>query len=93
MFGLADIHYMNVNDFTTAMWRNAAHFDIPLINFWAATRHLPNGGLLDDLVHMTGDGAGTLIFDEAHLQEYAYSVWNLITLQTLDLLRREVLEG
>jgi hypothetical protein len=33
MFGLADIHYMNENDFTTAMWRNAAHFDIPLINF------------------------------------------------------------
>ena len=63
---------------------------VPLINFWRAAEALPHRGVGDDHVHLTHNADQSALFNgEENL--YGFTMLNLITLQTLDELRRTVL--
>jgi uncharacterized protein YraI len=64
---------------------------IPVINLADAVRGLPDGGIDATNLYLTlpPDGA-TGVFDAGHLQ-YGYTVRNLLTLQTLDRVWRQIL--
>jgi hypothetical protein len=65
----------------------AQQYDVPLINFWRAAQSLPNFGMAGDGLHLTYSGSPTVSFNGEENQ-YGFSMRNLVTLQTLDALRR-----
>ncbi|NLX09004.1 MAG: hypothetical protein GXY36_05065 [Chloroflexi bacterium] len=72
----------------------AEEYGIPLINFWRAAQDLPNYGLVADYTHLTESGFGvnpTQIVFRGQETTSGYALRNLLTLQVLDMLRREVL--
>jgi hypothetical protein len=91
------------NQWETALRFNAVlvdlaqEYDVPLINLWRAARTLPNYGLVADYTHLTASDPGnsyfTISFAHAEETTSGYALRNLLTLQTLDLLRRVVFEG
>ena len=78
-----------------AMVEIAREYDVPLINFWRAARTLPDFGLLERstrLTHGWWPGAPIRIdFDAGQEAVWGHALRNLLTLQTLDALRAEVL--
>jgi uncharacterized protein YraI len=71
--------------------------NIPVINFWLASRALPNYGLKDDNLHLSGKGERRLsvhgpndrwIAFNGEEQVWGHTLRNLVTLQTLDMIRR-----
>lgn len=74
----------------------ASDYDIPLINLWLALQNLLYQGVdQDETIHLTVPvNANACIFTEETLQ-FGYTVRNLITLQTLDMVLRglELLES
>jgi hypothetical protein len=83
--------YHDPQEYNAIIIQTARAHDIPLINYWAAMEQLPNHGVGDDGVHPTisanGHGAN---FSASGLQ-HGYNLRNLITLQMLDALWRQVL--
>lgn len=77
-------------EFNKLVVRIALDFDIPLVNLWLALEPLPTHGIARDGYHL--DGPVTFSGDLATPANLAtgYPLRNLITLQTLDLLLREV---
>jgi hypothetical protein len=67
----------------------AYDYDIPLWNFWAAVQPLPNHGLSDDNFHLT---FARNFFDDPVRMKSAWPWRNLTALQTLDVVRRGVME-
>ena len=67
----------------------AYDYDIPLWNFWAAVQPLPNHGLSDDNFHLT---FSRNFFDDRVRMKSAWPWRNLTALQTLDVVRRAVVE-
>ena len=67
----------------------ALDYDIPLINLWLALQELPYQGVnQDETIHLTVPvNANACIFTEETLQ-FGYTVRNLVTLQTLDVVLR-----
>lgn len=59
----------------------AAEYDVPLWNFWAAVQHLPNGGLVEDGVHLTFHSN---FFSNPEAFESAWTFRNLTALQVLN---------
>lgn len=73
----------------------AEEYDIPLINFWRAARDLPNLGLVTGYTHLTesGLGGGSIMIAFTGKEAVSgHALRNLLTLQMLDRLRREVIE-
>jgi hypothetical protein len=71
----------------------ADEYGVPLINFWRAALPLRNRGLVADYTHLTTSLPGgdyTIIFEDEETPS-GYALRNLLTLQMLDHLRREVL--
>ena len=68
----------------------AYDYDIPLWNFWAAVQPLPNHGLWSDGFHLT---FARNFFDDPDRMESAWPWRNLTALQTLDVVRRELING
>jgi hypothetical protein len=74
----------------------AREYGVPLINFWRAAQALPNLGLVEDYTHLTAapSSGGTFhIAFNGEEKTSGYTLRNLLTLQTLDMLRREVLDS
>jgi uncharacterized protein YraI len=74
----------------------AGQYNIPLINLWRATQPLPHSGLEGDLLHLSYSGTATgtdWISFNGDENEFGFTMWNLVALQTLDNLRRNVLAG
>jgi hypothetical protein len=67
----------------------AYDYDIPLWNFWAAVQPLPNHGLSSDHFHLT---FARNFFDDPVRMKSAWPWRNLTALQTLDVVRRGVME-
>jgi hypothetical protein len=67
--------------------RLALEYDVPLWNFWAAVKDLPNHGLQEDGVHLTFRGNR---FDDPDAMTYGWPVRNLTALLTLDAVWRGV---
>jgi hypothetical protein len=65
--------------------------DIPLMDYWSLMEPLPNHGIGDDGVHpsLCPDGNPTNL--SATNLQYGFTVHNLLALQMLDVLRRQVL--
>jgi hypothetical protein len=68
----------------------AYDYDIPLWNYWAAIQPLPNHGLWEDGFHLT---FAHNFFDDPDRMESAWPWRNLTALQTLDVVRRELVDG
>ncbi|MBN1313625.1 MAG: hypothetical protein JXB30_19640 [Anaerolineae bacterium] len=69
----------------------AATYDVPWMDFCAATWDLPNHGISDDGVHPSVPPAGdTANFSAANLQ-YGHTVRNLLVLHVLDAIWRQVM--
>ena len=70
----------------------AQDYDLPLVNLYRALADLPNFGVQeDDPLHLTlpTDPDGVFVFTDETL-EAGYTIRNLMTLQTLDSLLREL---
>jgi hypothetical protein len=70
----------------------AQDYDLPLVNLYRALADLPNFGVQeDDPLHLTlpTDPDGVFVFTDETLQA-GYTIRNLMTLQTLDMLLREL---
>lgn len=67
----------------------AYDYEIPLWNFWAAVQPLPNHGLSDDHFHLT---FARNFFDDPVRMKSAWPWRNLTALQTLDVVRRGLVE-
>jgi Tfp pilus assembly major pilin PilA len=67
----------------------AREADVPLLDLWSALQALPNTGLSSDGIHLSATG-GSTDFTAANLQ-YGYTLRNLLSLQVLDMLWREVM--
>ncbi len=76
--------------FNNLILQVAEEQELPLVNLWLASRSLPNYGLAPDNHRLSYSGDLFVSFngDEA---VWGYTLRNLLTLQVLDLLRREVL--
>lgn len=68
----------------------AYEYDIPLWNYWAAVQPLPDHGLSPDGFHLT---FGRNFFDDPKRMLNAWPWRNLTALQTLDVVRRALMEG
>jgi hypothetical protein len=68
----------------------AQEYDVPLINVWLAARELPNNGLEQDNFHLSSNGQRWIAFGSDEFI-YGHALRNLLTLQTLDVLRRDLL--
>ncbi|MDX2163586.1 MAG: SH3 domain-containing protein [bacterium] len=77
--------------YNTIVITTADDFDIPVINLYRALQDLPDGGAkYDDVVHLTQGETYYQFTGEEAL--YGVTLRNLLTLQALDVLRREVLD-
>lgn len=74
-------------NFNIILTELADEYDVPLINLWAATRHLPQFGLGEDLVHLTHPGFQTLKYDSGHEAFFGIALQNLLVLRTLHEIR------
>ncbi len=68
----------------------AEQYDVPFINLWAAVQSLPDFGIGPDRTHLKHKIGAFCSFDGAELL-YGGTLRNLLTLQALDELRRNVL--
>lgn len=71
----------------TTLARLSLEYDIPLLNYWKAVQPLPDHGLQADGVHLTW---GANQFDDEYAMQSAWAVRNLLSLQILDLVWKNV---
>lgn len=69
----------------------AADYEVPIINLWLAARPLPEYGLEVDHIHMKHWGSYSLKFDRGSPAFSGAALRNLLTLRTLDEIRRTVI--
>ncbi|MCL4879998.1 MAG: SGNH/GDSL hydrolase family protein [Anaerolineae bacterium] len=82
-----------VVEFNQVVMNTARAYDIPLWDYGSAMNALPNGGLSSDMVHPSwppGDFSAATDLTAENLQ-YGYTLRNLMALQVLDALWRQVL--
>ena len=70
----------------------ALDYDIPLINLWLALEPLPGYAIDDDGYHLNGPFTRAADFASARNLRTGYPMRNLVTLQTLDVIRRTVID-
>ncbi|MDX1992399.1 MAG: SH3 domain-containing protein [bacterium] len=78
-----DFRWTKCVDFNFALVEVAAEQDVPLINFWAAARSLPNYGLDVDSTHLLQTGFRYLKHDTGHESWYGAALQNLLSIRTL----------
>jgi hypothetical protein len=76
--------------FNQIVVRVALDFNIPLTNLWLALEPLPDHGIDDDGYHLNGPLTRAADFSSEPNLQTGYPVRNLITLQTLDVIWRDV---
>ena len=82
------------NAYNAILFELAAQYQVPLSDYAGAMKALPGYGLSADGVHPSwppGDIALTADFTPEHLK-YGYTVRNLLTLQTLDAVWRQIMQ-
>jgi uncharacterized protein YraI len=85
-----DFHAYEAETFNAVIREIANREQIPLIDLRAATDPLPNHGVGNDGYHLSYDGTNTAAFNGPETQ-WGLIMRDLLTLQALDILRREVL--
>ncbi|RMG83067.1 MAG: hypothetical protein D6712_13655 [Chloroflexi bacterium] len=85
-----DLHYIDTLLYNNIVLDVAEVYDAPVINLWRAAQALPNGGAWEgDPVHLSQGPTFYSFNGEEGL--YGVTLRNLLTLQALDELRRNVL--
>lgn len=79
--------YPQALNFNRELVRLAAETQVPLINFWAAARLLPDYGLDTDGVHPKNTGFDHLKFDNGSEAYSGTSLHNLLSIRMLEELR------
>ena len=82
--------YARSLEFNVMLIDIANAYQIPLINLWAPAQTLPNFGIGPDRTHLKAEPGAFCDFTGAETQ-YGGTLRNLLTLQALDALRREVI--
>ncbi len=82
--------YAQSLEFNMMLLDIAAEEQVPLINLWAAAQTLPGEGIGPDGTHLKAEVGSFCSFDGAQAR-LGGTLRNLLTLQALDALRREVL--
>jgi hypothetical protein len=77
------------NSINATIAQLAYEYEIPLWNFWAAVQPLPDRGLSDDGFHLT---FARNFFDDPKRMQNAWPWRNLTALQTLDIVRKGLVE-
>ena len=77
-------------EFNAVILDVAAQQQLPVINFWRASRVLPSYGLEGDFFHLSHPESRWISFNGDE-RRWGMTLRNLLTLYTLDLLRRQVL--
>jgi hypothetical protein len=70
----------------------ARQYDLPVMNFWLAAKNLPSAGMAADNAHLTTHSGSSIVFDGSE-NTYGFTLRNLVVLQTLDVLRRDLAGG
>src|SRR5581483_9863997 len=65
--------------------------NIPVMNLQAALEGLPNNGIDSDGIHLTVPPDARNAFFSDENMKYGYTIRNLVTLQTLDIVWRELM--
>jgi len=78
------------NSINATIAQIAYDYDIPLWNYWAAIQPLPSHGLWGDGFHLT---FARNFFDDSVRMKNAWPWRNLTALQTLDIVRRGLMDG
>ncbi len=65
--------------------------NIPVMNLQAALEGLPNNGIDSDGIHLTVPPEARTAFFSDENMKYGYTIRNLVTLQTLDIVWRELM--
>jgi hypothetical protein len=82
-------YYHQSLHFNAIAIRIAAEYDVPLLNFWLATRSLSTYGVGEDDVHFTSTGS-SVQFDRGQESDYGLSLYNLAVLRTLEQVRQVI---
>ncbi len=86
-------HWEDTIRFNGLVLEIARQEQVPLINFWLATRTLPNFGLEPDYFHLAYNPEGRRMSFNGDEAVWGFTLRNLLTLQMLDELRRNVFYG
>lgn len=91
---LTTIPWNSYNDsgpYNTIIVATARAYDVPLIDYFAAMEQAPNHGVAGDGVHPTIPPDGNCANFSGENLQYGFTIRNLVTLQMLDALWRQVL--
>ena len=83
--------YANSLAFNNTLIDLAEQYDIPLINLWRAVQNLPRYGIGPDFTHLSHAVGEFCTFTGSELR-LGGTLRNLLTVQALDWIRREVME-
>ncbi|MBN1426760.1 MAG: hypothetical protein JXB07_00150 [Anaerolineae bacterium] len=83
--------YNDAGQYNAVIMATARAHDTPLIDYWAAMEKAPNHGVSGDNVHPSIPPDGNCANFSAENLKYGYTIRNLVTLQMLDALWRQVL--
>lgn len=78
-----DLWFQALN-FNDALIQIADEYQVPLINFWVASRDMPNYGLDEDGIHLKHSGFTNLYYTTGHEAYFGVSLLNLLSLRMLD---------
>ena len=81
-----ELWWQSIN-FNLRLSEIATDYEVPLINFWAAARLLPEYGLDEDAIHVANSGFPNLKYSTGHEAWYGTSLQNLLAMVMLDELR------
>ncbi len=81
-----ELWWQSIN-FNLRLAEIAQEYEVPLINFWAAARLLPDYGLDEDAIHVANSGFPNLKYTTGHEAWYGTSLQNLLALVMLGELR------
>jgi len=85
-------HEKQTYQFNQAIVQIARDYDIPVINLWLALQALPNQGLNYQSSYLSRTFQTQVSYFTKRDLEYGYTLRNLLTLQALDLIWRNVLQ-
>ena len=83
--------YNDAGQYNAIIIATARAHDTPLIDYWAAMEKAPNHGVGGDNVHPSVPPDGNCANFSPENLKYGYTIRNLVTLQMLDALWRQVL--
>ncbi|MBN1312847.1 MAG: hypothetical protein JXB30_15645 [Anaerolineae bacterium] len=83
--------YNDVGLYNDIIITTARTHDTPLIDYWAAMEKAPHHGVSEDDVHPSIPPDGNCANFSAENLKYGYTIRNLVTMQMLDALWRQVL--